>query len=240
MSQNTDKTKLSRIIESYMDKTAGLKQHCERCLRTERWGSNAVLMVVDAAFTSIGLNYFTGVVPKVMEFEKEFVNSGSISCFKGLKNLSLIEAEHIWKNKRSWNVARSVATYLDDLEQENHQNDRGALRMWAQNAPLENWQATPIGKVKGVGINTYQYLRMMGGVDTAMPDKIVRRVIREILEKAEVTMPTEDDIELVETIARIADISGYRSIEICWMTWLVQSEGDQTRMEKYAPILERI
>ncbi len=29
-------------------------------------------MVVDAAFTSIGLNYFTVVVPKVEEFNKNF------------------------------------------------------------------------------------------------------------------------------------------------------------------------
>jgi len=30
-------------------------------------------MIVDVAFTSIGLNYFTAVVPKVEEFNKNFV-----------------------------------------------------------------------------------------------------------------------------------------------------------------------
>jgi hypothetical protein len=30
-------------------------------------------MVIDAAFTSIGLNYFTAVVPKVEEFNRKFV-----------------------------------------------------------------------------------------------------------------------------------------------------------------------
>jgi hypothetical protein len=33
-------------------------------------------MVVDAAFTSIGLNYFTAVVLKVEEFNKKFIEIG--------------------------------------------------------------------------------------------------------------------------------------------------------------------
>jgi hypothetical protein len=61
---------LQEIVDSYMQKVIGLKEHCDRCLKTERWGGSVVLMVVDAAFTSIGLNYFTAVVPKVEEFNK--------------------------------------------------------------------------------------------------------------------------------------------------------------------------
>ncbi|KXA95173.1 hypothetical protein AKJ65_02335 [candidate division MSBL1 archaeon SCGC-AAA259E19] len=62
------------------------------------------------------------------------------------------------------------------------------------------------------------------GVDTAMPDKIVKRVIENILGEAGQDMPTEDDDEFVETVDRIAFLIGYRTIELCWMTWLVQSE----------------
>ncbi|KXB04720.1 hypothetical protein AKJ48_01680, partial [candidate division MSBL1 archaeon SCGC-AAA261O19] len=105
---------------------------------------------------------------------------------------------------------------------------------------LEGWKQDPIGKIGGVGLTTYQYLRMMGGVDTAMPDNIVKRVIEEILDKAEVKMPTNKDLEFIKTIDQIATISGYRPIEICWMTWLVQSEGDKIRMEKYRDTLDRI
>jgi len=69
---------LREIVASYMEKVSGLREYCERCLRTERWGSSVVLMVVDAAFTSIGLNYFTAVVPKVEEFNKKFIENGKI------------------------------------------------------------------------------------------------------------------------------------------------------------------
>lgn len=81
---------------------------------------------------------------------------------------------------------------------------------------------------------------MMGGVDTAMPDKIVKRVIEEILEKAGEKMPTENDIDFVKTVDRIAFLTRYRTIELCWMTWLVQSEGEKIRMGKYEDVLHRI
>jgi hypothetical protein len=50
------------------------------------------------------------------------------------------------------------------------EDDKSALRTWAANARLENWWEDPIGRIKGVGLVTFQYLRMMGGVDTVMPD----------------------------------------------------------------------
>ncbi|MEM3679806.1 MAG: hypothetical protein QXU47_08205, partial [Candidatus Bathyarchaeia archaeon] len=72
------------------------------------------------------------------------------------------------------------ASYLSTLSQD----DKLALRTWARNAKLENWREDPIGKLKGVGLITFQYLRMMGGIDTVMPDKMVKSVINEILVKA--------------------------------------------------------
>jgi len=61
------------LIDEYMRGVSGIDTFCNRCLRTERWGGSVLLMVVDAAFTSIGLNYFLIVVPKVEEVNKRFV-----------------------------------------------------------------------------------------------------------------------------------------------------------------------
>lgn len=66
---------------------------------------------------------------------------------------------------------------------------------------------------------------MMGGVDTAMPNKVVRRAVEEMLHEADVKMPMRGDVELVHTIDRVASVTGHRPIEICWMTWLIQPEG---------------
>jgi hypothetical protein len=114
-------------------------------------------MVVDAAFTSIGLNYFTAVVPKVEEFNKKFVETGKISNLKELAQADINELREIWKNKRSWILAKDIAFYLSTLSGD----DKIALRTWASNAILEKWREDPIGRIKGVGLITFQYLRMM-------------------------------------------------------------------------------
>jgi hypothetical protein len=192
-----------------MRKVSGLREHCDRCLRTERWGGSVVLMVVDAAFTSIGLNYFTAVVPKVEEFNKKFVESGRVRRLKDLANKDIEELRSVWKNRRSWIIAREIASYLSTVSDD----DREALRIWARNAKLENWKEDPIGRIKGVGLITFQYLRMMGGVDTVMPDKIVKRVVNEILIKAGLEL-VNDDIEFIKKAEEVALTCGYRPIEL--------------------------
>jgi hypothetical protein len=222
---------LRKIVDTYMQKVAGIEEHCDRCLKTERWGGSVVLMVVDAAFTSIGLNYFTAVVPKVEEFNKKFVENGRIKNLKDLAKADVNELRNMWRNKRSWIIAKDIASYLSAID-----DDKSAIRTWARNADLENWRGDPIGRIKGVGLITFQYLRMMGGVDTVMPDKIVKRVINEILEK----VPVNEGMEFVKKVEEAALTCGYRPIELCWMTWLVQPEGKMMRMEKYSRILSRI
>lgn len=226
---------LKEIVDTYMQKVSGLKEYCDRCLRTERWGGSVVLMIVDAAFTSIGLNYFTAVVPKVEEFNKRFVENGKIRNLKDLANANIDELRSVWKNRRSWIVAKEVASYLSRLSKD----DKEALRTWAKNTKLENWREDPIGRIKGVGLITFQYLRMMGGIDTVMPDKIVKRVINEILIKAGLE-PVNDNMEFIKKAEEIASTCGYRPIELCWMTWLIQPEGKLIRMEKYSNILPKI
>ncbi|MEM1674310.1 MAG: hypothetical protein QXN24_05860 [Candidatus Bathyarchaeia archaeon] len=148
---------LKRIVDSYMQKVSGLKEHCNRCLKTERWRGSAVLMVVDAAFTSIGLNYFIAVVPKVEEFRKKFVETGKIKSLKELSKANLDELRNVWRNKRSWIIAKEIASYLSTLSED----DKTSLRVWAKGANLEDWKEDPIGRIKGVGLITFQYLRMM-------------------------------------------------------------------------------
>ena len=69
---------LAQVVNAYVSRTTGLREYCARCLRTERWNGSVVLMIVDAAFTSIGLNYFTAVVPRVMKFKEELVGCGKV------------------------------------------------------------------------------------------------------------------------------------------------------------------
>jgi len=227
--------KLKEIVDDYMAKVTGLREHCERCLATQRWHGSVVLMVIDAAFTSIGLNYFTAVVPKVMEFDRKFVQTGKITNLRELAKARVEEMQEVWRNRRALNMAKEVAGYLSKISD----CDREALRSWARESKLENWHLDGIGSIHGVGLVTYQYLRMMGGIDTVMPDKIVKRVINKILVDAG-CQAVNDDMEFIARCEEIARECGYRPIELCWMTWLVQEEGQRLRMEKYREILKEI
>jgi hypothetical protein len=149
---------LKSVVDEYMRRVPGLREFCERCLRTERWGGSVVLMVVDAAFTSVGLNYFTVVVPRVEEFSRRFVESGKIRNLRELADTDVNELRTVWRNMRSWIVAKEVASYLSTVSED----DKTALRTWAKNTKLEDWREDPIGRIKGVGLITFQYLRMMG------------------------------------------------------------------------------
>jgi hypothetical protein len=80
---------------------------------------------------------------------------------------------------------------------------------------------------------------MMGGVDTVMPDKIVKRVVNRILVKAGLES-IEKDMEFISKAEQIALPCGYRPIEFCWMTWLIKPEGIKIRMKKYRAILPKI
>ncbi|GBC74830.1 hypothetical protein HRbin06_00137 [archaeon HR06] len=112
----------------------------------------------------------------------EFLRKNKDKAFfsKELAEADLEELKKVWKNKRSWIIAKEIASYLSTI----CKDDKTALRTLARNAKVENWREDHIGRIKGVGLITFQYLRMMGGIDTVMPDKIVKRVINEILIKA--------------------------------------------------------
>ena len=230
---------LKKIVSGYMSQVPMVHEHCDRCLAAARWHSNALLMVLDAAFDSIGLNYFQSVVPRVELFRLQYVETGSITSLAALAGSSDAGLKDIWRNARSWKVAQATAACLASIGQKHKLDDRGALIYWAKHAMLTGWKEDPIGRINGVGINTYQYLRMMGGVDTVMPDKIVKKVIYEILDRAGITRP-QTDIDFVLLLEKLAPATGYRSIELCWMTWLVQSEAGLSRTEKYAGLLPQI
>ena len=210
--------KIGSSINSYLKKLKGLQRLCDRFLNTERWSGNILLMIIDASFTSVGVNYFQVVLPKVKEFEKEFVRNGKVTGLLSFCHFDYKSAFHIWKNKRSWEVTKEIANYLSTLSKD----DKNSLRMWAKNSSIDNWKNDPIGKIKGVGLITYQYLRMMGGVDTVIPDKIVKKYINRILLEAG-NPPVNENLNFIKTVENIAKINGFRPIELCLMTWFIDN-----------------
>ncbi|WP_290898640.1 hypothetical protein [Ferroglobus sp.] len=205
-------------IRETLEKYPEISEFSRKCLESKRYNSNVVLMVVDAALTSSGLNYFGVVVPKVLAFSERY-KVKKLDEFLKLKKNDLL---NLWRNERCWNVAFGVAEKLLEFGR-----DVKALRKWAESTTLENWKSYM--PVKGVGINTYQYLRMMGGVDTVMPDRIVKR---------EVKIESKDDIDFIVKAEKLAKEEGMLAIELCFAAWIAQY--DEEKAEKYLKLLENI
>ncbi len=219
------------IIEHYPE----VRDTAVRCLSGKRWNGNAVLMVIDAAFTSIGVNYFTLVVPKVREFRETYLEK-----FTGFEELSMLyydEVAWLWKNKRSWKVVCGIASKLSEIKKIEKVNDLQALSLWASGVEIEHWEKDTIGRLNGIGINTLQYLRMMGGVDTAMPDKIVRRFIGKIVDDPEEVF-VMDNIKLIKKVQILAEKAEISSVEMCFLAWIEQYR--EKKGEKYAELMRSI
>ena len=216
---------LKEELDTLAEKSPETLAFCRRVLSSERYGGNEVLMVVDAAITSVGVNYFSVVVPRVLAFRERFVESGVVRSLEDLANADVSEFYGVWRNRRSWSVAKGIAETLLS-----YGYGTGAIRSWARRAELGRWREWL--DVKGAGINTFQYLRMMGGVDTVMPDRIVRRFVGKY-----VSAP-EDPIEFVRFAESLARKTGYRAVELCWLSWL--SGYDDEKIRKYSELLEKI
>jgi len=206
-----------------MQRIPGLERVAERCLATERWNSSVVCMLADAGITSTGVGYFSVVVPRVRRFQREFVQSGRITSLEELAEAEVEELLRIWGNRRSWRAVIEVAGELTGYSDDDVQ----ALRRWASSTELSGWSTQPIGRVRGVGINTFQYLRMMGGVDTVMPDRIVRRFLQEAAGHS-----PGDELELVRLAEGLAKKHGMSAVELCFTAWVWSCRDKEKAVEE--------
>lgn len=212
---------LKSILDSYIKLAPDAKLYSDQCLNITRWDGNIVLIIMDAAFTSTGLHYFNAVVPGLNRFKTSFIETGKVLSIDDIYTINERDMSDIWRNNRTWHVAISIINVLSYIKQNNNLSDSEAFKYWADTSNLNNWQANPIGRIRGVGINTFQYLRMMGGIDTVMPDRIVKRVFAEIMSGTDIAFPSMD-IEFIHFVEHIAEMTGYRANELCWMAWLLQ------------------
>ena len=227
------RVKLSVRKEIFEDRfkevLAAAKEGELRCLNGKRWDGNAVLIVVDASLDSIGLNYFKIVVPRVKHFYKDYVKTEEVSSFNALSNLSPEDARlrSIMNNRRVWQAAIGISRVLDKLrEDKGLDTDFDALRYWAEHANHKEWKKDEIGMVNGVGLITFQYLRMQAGIDTSMPDKIIKRMV-----KREFGVHANDNLQFIEEMERLSKEIGYSQILICWAIWLRESNMGEEKWE---------
>ncbi len=200
----------------------------QRCLNGKRWNGNAVLIVVDAALDSSGLNYFNIVVPRVRRFYSEYVETCEICSFSDFARLSPDDARlrAIMNNRRVWHVAIEICRILN-ARRAHFNSDFQALRDWAEHTHYDKWREDDIGRISGVGLITFQYLRMQAGVDTSMPDKIIKRVVAD-----EFGIHENDDIEFIRAMERLSRAIGYSQLLLCWAIWLREAVNNASESNR--------
>jgi len=210
------------LEEKYLAVLKEAKEYEQRVKNGKRWEGNTVLIVLDSALDSIGLNYFKIVAPRVRKFYRLYVKTGEIDSIEKFSKLSLEDPRllKLMHNERVWNVAIETCKLLKKIRKKNgFATDFEALKHWAEKADYENWQKDPMGKIYGIGLCTFQYLRLQAGVDTTMPDKIIKRVMEQ-----DFGIKAEDDIQFIKEMEKISKETGYSQIFLCWAIWLKYSD----------------
>ncbi len=122
-------------------------------------------------------------------------------------------------NKRVWQVAIGISRVLRGIKiRKGLDTDFNAVRYWAEHAMVKDWGNDEIGKINGVGLITFQYLRMQAGIDTSVPDKIIKRVL-----ERELGVHANNDLLFIDEMERLSKAIGYSQILICWAIWFRES-----------------
>lgn len=189
--------------------------------------SNAVLICIDAVL-SINRQYYKFVVPRIIYFQEKYSYINTLN-----KLIEVIEQENIIGFSKYWNYKhdqRALTLYeltkkLIDITNEYKELDElSALKKWATEvSPLDYKQFN----VNGIGLATFQYIRMMLGAKTVKPDVHIKKIITEILNEkindAQIITLFEkacDDLELdisvVEHSLWLQSAKGYSEFDKEW------------------------
>lgn len=194
--------------------------HAAKFLQLDRWtGDDPLLMLADAAGTTTGQNYFSQVKPAVEAFQARFLDTNRIRSFHELAKLDRQDPSlsEIFEAQRKRRVLISGAAVFANIDGE---NDLGRLQQWARDADPTRYSEDPFGRITGVGLRTFQYLRMIAGIDTVKPDIQVQRFIKALTEEIDSRhLDASTDQAVLESCQWIADETGYRMIELDQIAW---------------------
>ena len=171
--------------------------------------SNPVMICLDAVL-SINRKYETFVIPRLNTYKKNFpfihtlkqlsdqIHQAGYEGFCDIWNY-----QHIERVKILDNLTEKFILYAEEI---NESNDLLAMQDWAKNSSIEGYL---IFGIKGIGLATYQYLRMMLGIPTTKPDVHIRKAVYLALQRhisdIEAILLIEKASEVMELPATMVD-----------------------------------
>ncbi|MCL4399543.1 hypothetical protein M1293_03520 [Candidatus Parvarchaeota archaeon] len=187
------------------------------CVNGSRWYSNPLLIAMDACFDSSGLGYFSVVFRKVNLFYEKYVKTGIIKDMESfIRKYNEIDRDSIFMNNRVWSALKDICAYVVSKKKQGH-TEMQTLKEWARNAKIESWREDSIGMIKGVGLITFQYLRMQVGENVVMPDKVILNWVVKTLKRK------VDAFGCMKAVDGLSRRWGISNIELCWAIWIQES-----------------
>lgn len=190
-------------------------------VRAEEFGyDNPVLICIDAVL-SINRPYYRFVAPRIEHFKKEYA---VIIDLGGLVNLieryGYEQFDIVWKYKHPQRVvildslAKKYLRYKDEVC---INNDLLAMKDWAKKSSLNEFEKFG---VEGIGLATFQYLRMLLGVSTFKPDVHIKKAVSIALGRK------LNEMKVIELMEKASEIMGVEAIMMDHNLWRFFAEKE--------------
>lgn len=190
-------------------------------------GDDPLLLLAEAAASTTGQRYRSGIEPTVERFREAFVSTGRVRTLRDVGALA-VDDEELIEAFGAQRKRRVLCESARVLTERSESDDMAALRAWASSADPYHYRDDPIGAISGVGPASFQYLRMLAGIDTAKPDPQVTRFVDTL--SSELDTPYLDATEPLRAIASCEWLSmgtDYRAIEIDQLAWWIDADEDE-------------
>lgn len=164
---------------------------------------NPVDVCIDAVL-SIRRKYNSFVIPRLEQFKQNYPDINTLSALsKMIHDLGPEQFCTAWNYNHSARVEMLQSLtqrFLEYNEANNFQEELNGMKHWANSVSVSKYK--DFG-VKGIGLATFQYLRMLLGVQTVKPDVHIKKACGLALNR---TVNDLEAIELIEQVSKRLDL----------------------------------
>lgn len=168
-------------------------------MTSSEFGYDSTVLICMDAVLSMNRKYAGFVKPRIDNFRNEHPGIDTLESLRELIQLKGHEGFcEVWNYRHVDRVdllERLSIKFLTIVKQENRGSDLASMRDWATRVDVMDHLNF---NVKGIGLATFQYLRMLLGVATVKPDVHISRAV---------ALALGDGRSLVESISLLEDAS---------------------------------
>jgi hypothetical protein len=184
------------------------RRQAERFLTQESY-RNAAISLMDVVLAA-NRDYNKQVEPHVTRMRRTWPQLTLAELKNMIAARDYIQFKDVWghKDQKKYELLRQLVDAALELPTQHDWSDYDRLHAWAGRASVARRLADPLGKIRNVGIATFQHLRIVFGIDTVKPDQRVREVLA-----TEFGAPLSPVLAIL-AVEQIAGFAGMKVIEV--------------------------